>query len=260
MIRSPKASETLKLQSLWALCFSDTKEERDWYFSNLYHPDEVLADFEGDTPVAMLQLIPTALRVGETAQPACYVYGVCTHPDYRRQGRMRRLLDTAHRELEERGVHYAFLKPENPAVYEPFGYRITARQRVTTASFPEVPAAICDTPGLAALNAIYERATAGFSHVNLRSDAWWQNALSGNVRVLYQGGKPAAYAVYDDGFVDELIALNDTAATALLGSISRGRHVTVRTPAPTGDGYAMTRPIGNAPPLPDDGYLGLLFD
>lgn len=257
MIRQPTASETALLKGLWARCFSDTSEEQAWYFENLYQPRQVLADFEGDCPVAMLQKIPAALQVGEKAHSAAYIYGVCTHPDYRRQGRMARLLKQA-----EEGVDYLFLKPENPVVYQPFGYVSCSAQAVFTKAFPEKKGAFCDCPTADELNGLWQQYLSDFPFGALRDAAWWRKAVafSGHARTLLRNGVPVAYAVYGDGAVDELVSFDRADTAVLLGSISQGTPITVRTPSPWGEGYAMVKTLNNAPALEGSGCFGLLFD
>lgn len=262
MIRHPRPEETALLQELWARCFADTQEERDWYFQNLYQPQEILADFEDRVPVAMLQMLPTALSAGNKTCPAAYLYGVCTHPDHRRQGRMRALLETAHQTLREQGVAYAFLKPEDPAVYQPFGYVMTGFLQVWEGAYEAVEGSFCDDPDWSVLDGLYRKAAAHFPHASLRSESWWKKAIagSGHARLLLREGMPVAYAIYGDGMVDELIAPDTEAEIALLGSISHGRNITVRKPVSTGQGYAMTKVLDTAPPLEGHGCFGLLFD
>ena len=257
MIRQPNASETALIQRLWARCFSDTAEDQAWYFENLYDPKQVLADFEGDTPVAMLQKIPATMMVGETKVPSAYLYGVCTHPDYRRQGRMARLL-----KLAEQDISYLFLKPENPAVYLPFGYRLCSAQSVYQKAFSKQAGCFCDTPTVAELVSLWERFLKNFPFGALRDEEWWKKAISfsGHARTLVRDGKAVAYAIFGEDGVDELVSFQNADAESLLGSISQGKTIKVRTPSAFGEGYAMVKAVGDAPTLSGMGCFGLLFD
>lgn len=257
MIRHPNASETALIQRLWARCFSDTAEDQAWYFDNLYNPQQVLADFEGDTPVAMLQKIPVPLWTGAQVVSSAYLYGVCTHPDYRRQGRMARLLNQA-----EQDVSYLFLKPENPKVYLPFGYRLCSAQAVYQKSFSEQSGIFCDTPTTAELAGLWEAYLKSFPFGALRDEGWWQKAISfsGHARTLLRDGKAVAYAIFGEDGVDELISFKSEDAEALLGSISQGTPIKVRTPSAFGEGYAMLKAVDDAPVLSGMGCFGLLFD
>lgn len=259
MIRLLKASDTAAIRRLWALCFSDTAEEQDWYFSTLFCLEEIWADFVNGEPVAMIQAISARLLIGNREVLAAYLYGICTHPAYRRQGRMRKLLEWVHDRLEQAGVAYVFLKPENPDVYRPFGYRPTGYLHTWKQAYPYAKADICDCPTADELDAVLKRGMAGFSHGNLRD---WEKVRKGGsrIRLLYRKGTPVAYAVYDGLLVEEYIGFDSESEALLLGSIACGQQLTVQSPALSGTEYAMIRAMGEHPNLLGTGNFGLLFD
>lgn len=259
MIRFVKASDMAALRRLWALCFSDTAEEQEWYFSTLFRLEEVWADFVNGEPVAMIQVIPARLLVENREVFAAYLYGVCTHPAYRRQGRMRKLLEEVHNRQEQAGVAYVFLKPENPEVYRPFGYHTTGYLHRWKQAYPYAKADICDCPTDRELDAVLKRSMAGFSHGNLRD---WEKVRKGgsHIRLLYRKGIPVAYAVYDGLLVEEYIGDDVESEAMLLGSIACGQQLTVQSPALSGTEYAMVRAVGDHPHLLGKGNFGLLFD
>jgi hypothetical protein len=60
--------------------------------------------------------------------------------------------------------------------------------------------------------------------------------------------------------VDELVSFQNADTESLLGSISQGKTIKVRTPSAFGEGYAMVKAVGDAPTLSGMGCFGLLFD
>lgn len=113
-------------RQLWKCCFDDSEEFVNLYFEHRF-PESVNHVLEQDGQlVAALQAIPYTMTVGRCAQvPIAYVSGACTHPDYRRQGWMRRLLAQAHRSMYDQGRYFSTLIPAHEglkAYYARSGY------------------------------------------------------------------------------------------------------------------------------------------
>lgn len=102
------AEELTGLKRLWQLGFGDEMEWIDQFFGSYSTAANRYATLVGGKPVAELH----ALRYSGGA----YIYGVTTHPDYRRRGLGLRLMATALKELCRQGVPQAMLIAERPGL------------------------------------------------------------------------------------------------------------------------------------------------
>lgn len=107
-IRRTKSEEARRL---WQLCFGDSDEFLDRYFSLVYREEEVLLAEDGSNAIGHLQFPKMALLLGEETLPLGYVLAVCTHPDHRGKGIMRPLLHEALRREKARGDVTSVLLP-----------------------------------------------------------------------------------------------------------------------------------------------------
>ena len=107
-----------EVRRLWERCFQDTPEFMDLYF-HLRYRDELNESIVRDGHlVSALQIIPYELTSWQTRLPMAYLSGVCTHPDARRQGLMRRLLAQTHRRLHREGYPVSTLIPAEPWLFD----------------------------------------------------------------------------------------------------------------------------------------------
>lgn len=110
-----------QLISLFKTVFNDSDESVNNFFGNTVTPENTLAVFNGDEAVSELFLIDSVITIAKTEYSAFYVYGVCTHPDYRGQGLMSMLLNEAECLAKKRGVKYLFLVPEGEKLFDMYG-------------------------------------------------------------------------------------------------------------------------------------------
>ncbi len=108
-----------EVKHLWRLCFNDSEAFIDLYFRLRYRDDINVCIRQDDKVVAALQMIPYPMMCMGEVIPTSYISGACTHPDYREQGLMRRLLTDTHRRMAEQG---ALLSTLIPAEEWLFGY------------------------------------------------------------------------------------------------------------------------------------------
>ena len=101
-------AQLTELKHLWQLGFGDPVEWIDSFFSSYSTPANRYATMLGGKPVAELH----ALRYHGGA----YIYGVTTHPDYRRRGLGLQLMATALEALCGQGVPQAMLIAERPGL------------------------------------------------------------------------------------------------------------------------------------------------
>lgn len=113
------------VRRMWKICFGDTDEFIDLFFSRQYKHGNTLIYFEGDEAVASLQMIPYTITFYGAEIPFVYLAGLCTLPEHRNKGYMGMLIKESHKILKERGVSLAILVPAEDwlfGFYEKYGY------------------------------------------------------------------------------------------------------------------------------------------
>ncbi len=108
-----------EVKALWKRCFNDSDAFVDLYFRLRYKDDINVCIRQDDKVVAALQMIPYPMTCLGEVIPTSYISGACTHPDYREQGLMRRLLNETHHRMWQNG---ALLSTLIPAEEWLFGY------------------------------------------------------------------------------------------------------------------------------------------
>lgn len=112
--------EVHKVRPLWEAVFSeDSKAFTDYYFANKAEHNLVFTRTDGERIVAMLHLTP---HLTGSMDAVCYIVGVATDAQYRRQGLMDGLLKEALQFMWEEGQPFTFLMPANPAYYTPYQF------------------------------------------------------------------------------------------------------------------------------------------
>ena len=95
-------------------------------------PEWTLCAFDGGRMAASFATIPFTMRVNGNAMALGGVSAVATHPSYRRQGLMRRLMTEATSTMRDHGQSIAALWASQAAIYQRFGYSIGSHNRSYT--------------------------------------------------------------------------------------------------------------------------------
>ncbi|MBR4079829.1 MAG: GNAT family N-acetyltransferase, partial [Christensenellaceae bacterium] len=126
MIRYANAGDLEQIRLLWEICFPDDSGFNDYFFENLFSLENVLLFEENERIHAMTQMIPRRLKMSsEITEPCTYIYGACTHPDYRRQHLMAQLLERSFVLDRSLGRKASILIPAEPwlfGFYRKFDY------------------------------------------------------------------------------------------------------------------------------------------
>jgi len=129
-VRKLDKHEHQNTRALWELVFTeDTNFFLDYYYAEKANRN-VIHVMEEETKIfGMLQLNPYPVRMGNTEFTGHYIIAVATHPNYRKQGIMRKLLNHALQSMYENGEAFTFLMPAAEAIYLPFDFRYAYQQR-----------------------------------------------------------------------------------------------------------------------------------
>ena len=112
--------EVHKVRPLWEKVFAeDSQQFTDYYFANKAERNLVFTRMSEDEIISMLHLAP---YVTGDMEPVCYIVGVATKAEFRRQGLMADLLKEALQFMWEEGQTFTFLMPANSAYYTPFQF------------------------------------------------------------------------------------------------------------------------------------------
>lgn len=110
-----------KIKTLWKSIFQDTDEFIRFYFDRKYRDENALLYESGDLSVAALLLLPYPMNWGGHTWQTSYISGACTHPEFRNQGLMTRLLQEAFRRMYQRGIALTTLIPAEEWLFHYYG-------------------------------------------------------------------------------------------------------------------------------------------
>ena len=126
-----------EVRRMWKICFDDTEEFMDLYFSEKYRNENTLIYFIDNQAVASLQMLPYQFTFYGEEIPVAYISGVCTLPEFQGRGYMGKLMISAFDLMREREIPLSILIPAKTWLYDyyaQFGY-----ERVFEADKKEVP-------------------------------------------------------------------------------------------------------------------------
>ena len=128
-VRKLEKEEHYLTRKLWEEVFSeDTPEFLDYYYTVKTSDNEIyVVEDEGEI-VSMLHLNPYHVRIYDKVYSMHYIVSVATHPGYRRQGLMAKVLTHAMRVMKDRKEPFTFLMPASEAIYKPFGFEFVYEQ------------------------------------------------------------------------------------------------------------------------------------
>lgn len=129
-VRKLRQEEHIRTRRLWEEIFTeDTPEFLDYYYSVKTKDNEIYVIEDGGEIVSMLHLNPYQMRVQDKIYQTHYIVAVATDERYRKQGLMRRLLESAMQVMADRGEPFTFLMPAAEAIYKPFGFEFVYEQK-----------------------------------------------------------------------------------------------------------------------------------
>ena len=136
-IRTLKKADLEAAKLLWLASFPDDDEVFvDYYFRARTSPEKMLGLFVSDGEseeklVSMLCFEELSMRISkEKSARVAFVAGVCTFPEYRRRGYVRRLLSEIEARLAPLGFEAMVLQPFDFAFYEKLGFKAFAVRNI----------------------------------------------------------------------------------------------------------------------------------
>lgn len=122
----PSSSDRDELISLWNICFDDTPEFVEFFFSKRYVPQNIVCvEYKGHI-IAAMHSLPILLKIRGSDVPSTIISGVGTHPDHRGKGLMRRMFDFFIPVLRSRGIWIMTYHPVSFDIYRSMGHLSTS--------------------------------------------------------------------------------------------------------------------------------------
>lgn len=115
-------------RNLWRECFHDSEAYMDYYFSEKWNHNIVLWEADDKAAKSMVHLNPYVLNFCGEQLKSYYIVGVATNENYRKQGKMRKLLEQSFSIMREEKIRFTFLMPADRKIYEPFGFQFLYTQ------------------------------------------------------------------------------------------------------------------------------------
>ena len=247
MIRFANADDLQEIVSLWNTCFPDDSGFNEYFFENLFDLRNVLLLQMDGRIAAMTQMIPYQMRSSDGKDKVyTYIYGACTHPEFRRRHLMSQLLKHSFQLDQSLGRAGSILIPAEPWLfdfYAQFGYQPAFLLSTETVEDfkPDLDApqlSMLSNSHIRQLNDLYESAFKPTEGHLARSQQVWKQQIEmfheigfGCVGLRDVSGELCAYAFVwkpENGqvYVQELIAQDDRSRDCLLRAIQAGTGVT----------------------------------
>lgn len=126
ILRHPRREEIPQLAELWSSCFPDAQEDVARFLDQVLRPEYGLVVLQPNgRPAAMLTMLPVMMHTNTNIYKGSYLYGVCTHPDFRGQGYFHQLMERAKEEAKSQNRQFLCLVPEGEklfSLYRSLGY------------------------------------------------------------------------------------------------------------------------------------------
>ncbi|MBQ1223292.1 MAG: GNAT family N-acetyltransferase [Oscillospiraceae bacterium] len=244
----PEASETDSLRQLVFRCFPEDSEEfLSSVFENVYTPEEALV-LRTDGIISAAVLLPRfRLSDGSTFG---YVYCLCTSPDFRGGGLMRRLLTEAEDFCYSRGDSFVALVPANEKLaltYSKMGYSPVTCATIGKNASRFAFSCRAGEEDIPLLNELYENRFAASPHI-IRTPKLWKTLMKlysadGGGIFIHKGGYLFAESRHE-GFI-----IREAAGTDIPEGIGYQLPASNGVPVVFAKGYSGSAPM-----------LNLLFD
>ncbi|MCA0988838.1 GNAT family N-acetyltransferase [Guptibacillus algicola] len=197
-----------------------------------YGEHTVWGDFEDGNLAAKLHIIDLHTWIAGKKFAMGGIASVATYPEYRRGGKVAKLLRHSLSEMKENGQTISFLHPFSIGFYRKFGWEILSNWKKLTLKKEDFvklsPASgkvrrIQLDDVFEQLNPVYETFANKFNGMLKRDESWWRNRVysEGDLFATYQNsdGKLTGYVYYKmkerNLEVEEFVALDGDARKGL---------------------------------------------
>lgn len=220
-----------QIRKLWELCFPDDSGFNDWFFENKFDYKNTLLYLENDFICAMLQEIPEFINnIGK----ATYIYGACTHKEYRRKGIMSLLLKKSFENDIKKNIKASVLIPAEEWLFDfygLFGYKpdfYIGNDIIEYSGTNVKNADVADINDIDEINYLYESVLSDRNYIKRTYDDWiiiinMFKDLNGEVYCLKENGKitACAFVWLSDLYAQEILFSEYNYAVELANQIMK---------------------------------------
>lgn len=123
--------ENQRTRELYEIAFpEDSREFVNYYYTWKTKENKILVmENEKGVIQVMMHLNPYQIHIHDCRQEIPYIVAVATHPAYRRQGKMRKVMERALQDMADKQVPFTFLLPADAAYYESQGFVFSPCQK-----------------------------------------------------------------------------------------------------------------------------------
>ncbi|MDR3766339.1 MAG: GNAT family N-acetyltransferase, partial [Butyricicoccus sp.] len=223
IIRFADEADTPAVIALWELCFPGEAAFQNYFFSQLYRPEYNLLLLREGTLCAMAQMLPYTLQNGSLTEEVTYIYGACTHPEYRRQHLMDRLLHQSFAIDRAQGRVASILIPQEEwlfGFYAQFGYQkafsVSSLSIQESVSAPVLSVRKVQGTDFSAMDALYHRFLNSGPYLRRSEEEWAKQVAlfrntGGEALCAYEAGELTGYAFVwpteEEVWAQELVCL-----------------------------------------------------
>ena len=122
MIRYGAEKDYNLAREIWLENFTDSVDEVDFYFKNIYKKENFLILEEDSEIKGSLHENPYNISFNNNLLPSFYIVAVAVSPEYRGKGYMKKLLNFSLQNAFSKGLDMVFLSPINTEIYSSFGF------------------------------------------------------------------------------------------------------------------------------------------
>lgn len=122
MIRYGAEKDYNLAREIWLENFTDSVDEVDFYFKNIYKKENFLILEEDSQIKGSLHENPYNINFNNNLLPSFYIVAVAVSPEYRGKGYMKKLLNFSLNNAFSKGIDIVFLSPINTEIYSNFGF------------------------------------------------------------------------------------------------------------------------------------------
>lgn len=130
MLKNTGKENKADVYELWKHSYvNQSRNDLNFYFKYVYDNGRCIAIEENQKIISALQINEHVLSFKDKQLKVSYIYGVATHPDYRRNGYMRKLMEAALEEVNHNHL-ITFIYGFYPKLYKQFGFETIYERKV----------------------------------------------------------------------------------------------------------------------------------
>lgn len=265
-IRHPRVREYDSLKALWLKCFDDSADVVERFFEYGVTPENVIGAFTDNKAVSVLYMVESEIANNGVSYKALYIYAVCTDPDYRGKGLMKKCFDFLFGLAKERGVDYLFLVPADAGLfdmYEKLGFRngfCCSEKSVCSADYQGEKQSF-ETLVFDEYKAIRHNATnVTLASLSKSGFKGFLSPGSDRVRAIRVDNSYAVYEIEEDSVIVHELFGNEKEVLKIIFDLTKADSLTIRGVAYEGNSrpFGMWLPLGDVPVI-EDAFFGIPY-